>query len=690
MRGIPWNSPVQYIKNVGPRRAALLGRLDIRSVGDLLYHFPRDYDDRSRLRPAHAYSNGESATIRGQVVAAEDYKPRKGLTIIKLAVHDGYGLFFAVWYNQPYIKRQLPVGVKLLVTGKVSRFNGIVQVQVVDYEVEDGSETLHTGRLVPVYPLTEQLGQRVLRSAVKAALDEWSGKIDEFIPDPMLAKYILPEIGAALHAVHFPGSPEEYRMARRRFVFEELLLHQLVLGLRRKKVVSGDKKHRYSQNKLWEERFLYNLPFTLTPGQKGAWQEITRDMEGRVPMYRLLQGDVGAGKTVVCALALLKAVDSGFQAALMAPTEILAGQHYQSINTYFAPLGLEAALLTGGMKKKEREALLERIKQGNIGVVLGTHALLQEDVEFNNLALVVIDEQHRFGVRQRALLQYKGSRPDVLVMTATPIPRTLALTVYGDLAVSTIAGLPPGRTPVKTLACRKYQTAGVYKYIREQVNQGRQAYIVCPLVEESEKIDVQSAVELAERLADEELSECRLGVLHGRMKREEKEAVITGFRKGDIDVLVSTTVVEVGVDVPNATVMLIIDAERFGLAQLHQLRGRVGRGTFPSRCYLVSDAVSDDALARLRAMTEITDGFLLAEKDLELRGPGELAGTRQSGSVNFKIADPVRDVRALQVARKEALTIIQKDPALSGTEHRGLLEELKKRFEQGLLFSSIG
>lgn len=690
LQGVPWTSPVKYIKNVGPKRAALLGRLDIRSVGDLLYHFPRDYEDRTELKPAYNYADGEKACIRGKIVGMEELKPRKGLTITKLLVHDGYGVFYAVWYNQPYIKKQLKEGMQLYLSGKISRYFGQVQLQVADYEPDDGSEALHSGRLVPMYPLTEALSQRILRVAVKSALQEWSERLGEFLPAGLLSRYKLPILATALEWVHFPRTPEEYRMARRRFVFEELYLHQIILGLRRKRMIAGTKRHSYGGTQRLEDKFIASLPFQLTRGQKSSWNEISRDMDGEAPMYRLLQGDVGAGKTMVCILSLLKAVGSGLQAALMAPTEILAEQHYNSINKYFSRMGVETALLTGGMKKKERQVLLDEIKEGKISVVLGTHALLQEDVIFRQLAMIVIDEQHRFGVRQRAQLQFKGDQPDVLIMTATPIPRTLALTIYGDLAVSTIPDMPPGRTPVKTLFYKNSQMGTVYNAVKEQVSRGRQAYIVCPLVEESEKMDLRSAVELAGKLASGELREYRLDLLHGRMKPEEKEEVIKRFREGTTDILVSTTVVEVGVDVPNATVMVVTDAHRFGLAQLHQLRGRVGRGKYASTCFLVSDAGNQEAVARLKAMCVTNNGFLLAEKDLELRGPGEIFGTRQSGMIAYRIADPTKHLKALEVARKEAQELIERDPGLAMAEHRGLLEELKNRFDQELIFANIG
>lgn len=684
-----WEKDVQYLKSVGPRRVRLLKKLGICTIGDLLYYFPRDYDDRSSLKPARAYGNGEQATVRGVVTGGEEKRPRKGLTITRIFIHDGFDGVVAVWYNQPFVQRQVPVGSRVLVTGKVSRFFNELQIQVADYEVEDGNDLINTGRIVPIYPLTEGLSQRLVRSIIKNALDQWGDRTFEFIPNEILARYVLPETGPALHAVHYPDSREELKMARRRFIFEELFIHQVTIALARKRYTRKRKHHAYSAENLLVERFLSLLPFSLTPGQLEAWEEISRDMQGPFPMNRLLQGDVGAGKTVVCALAILKAVGGDHQAALMAPTEILAEQHYLNLKNYFDEIGVATGLITGGMKKKARDSLLEKTKSGDIRLLVGTHALIQEDVQFKNLVLAVIDEQHRFGVRQRALIRNKGQNPDVLVMTATPIPRTLAMTVYGDLDVSSIRGLPPGRKPVETFVCPKSRAGSVYSVIKREVSMGRQAYIVCPLVEESEKIDLQAAVDLKEFLAGGPLYGCRVDILHGRMKSGEKEDVMTRFRSGLVDILVSTTVIEVGVDVPNATVMAVVDAERFGLAQLHQLRGRVGRGKHPARCYLISDARGDEQTFRLDAMRTISDGFVLAEKDLELRGPGELFGTRQSGDLPFRIADPVRDFKALEVAAREARQLVDLDPELRLPENRALAREIGARFK-GMGFLAIG
>ncbi|MQL53584.1 ATP-dependent DNA helicase RecG [Desulfofundulus thermobenzoicus] len=672
--------PVQYVKTVGPRRAALLQRLGIKTVRDLLYHFPREYQDRTVLKPSHACAAGEQVTLRGRVVAVQELTPRPGLRITKVRLAEQGGYFFALWFNQPYIKKQLSAGTGVLVTGKLERRFGEIQLAVSDYELLEGDEPAGGGGMVPVYPSTEQLSQRLLRSMIRMALDEWAGQIADFLPPSIVKKYSLPELPVALAHIHFPPGEREAVRARKRFIFEELFLLQLALALRRRRISRQIKPHRYRTNLELVDKYLAGLPFTLTSGQQQAWREIMADMDAPSPMNRLLQGDVGSGKTVVSTLALLRAVDNGLQGALMAPTEILAEQHYLTLSGTLAPLGVKVGLFSGGMNKKEREALLSALSAGELPLVVGTHALIQEDVQFKRLAVVVIDEQHRFGVRQRAILQYKGQYPDVLVMTATPIPRTLALTLYGDLEVSTIRELPPGRRPVITRAVPPSHLPAIYRFICREVAAGRQAYVVCPLVEESEKVDLTSTVQLIDELSRGPLARCRLGLLHGRLKQAEKNQVMEDFRRGEIQVLVTTTVVEVGVDVPNATVMVILDADRFGLAQLHQLRGRVGRGAAQAYCILVSDNKSREAQFRLQAMVSTGDGFVLAEKDLQLRGPGEFSGTRQSGLPELKVADLVRDWRALELARQEAVTLVRRDPELTLPEHHLLARELYHRF----------
>lgn len=677
---------MQYIKGVGPQRAKQLERLGIYTVWDILYHFPRDYQDRSRILPAHAYGQGDLATVKGTVIASQETKPRRGLTITKLTLQEGAATFFAVWFNQPYIRKQYPPGKKLLLTGKMERNFGVPQIQVTDHELLEGDEGLHSGRIVPIYPLTENISQRFLRGLVKTTLEALGSQIREFLPDALLDRHGLPCLPEALQNIHFPADEKSYQRARKRFVLEELFLFQLGLNLQKQRFIRQPKLHRYEQQQL-AEQLLQGLPFKLTGAQQRVWQEIKEDLLAPYPMNRLLQGDVGAGKTVVAALALAMAVGSSLQGALMAPTEILAEQHAASITALLEPLGIKVALLTGG-NRRGRSSLLAKVASGEVQVVIGTHALIQEGVQFKNLALVVVDEQHRFGVRQRAALQDKGQRPDVLVMTATPIPRTLALTLYGDLDVSVIDELPPGRQTIKTHQLSLNQAGKAVGLIKQQVALGRQGYVVCPLVEESEKVDTQAAIDLYERLKVA-LPECSFGLLHGRLKPAEKEQVMQEFRQNKINVLVSTTVIEVGVDVPNATVMVVWDAQRFGLAQLHQLRGRVGRGSHQSYCILVGNPTTKEAKERLAAMCRTQDGFVLAEEDLKLRGPGEFFGTRQSGLPDFKIADLLRDSREIEKAKAEAERILQSDPELKNPENRYLFQQFAQRFPDFVKYSDV-
>ena len=687
------STPIQYIKSVGPKRALMLQKLGIQTVRDLLYHFPRRYEDRELVNCVNNCCQDDTVTVRGTVIGGQDLKLRPGLTASKVALNDGISVFYAVWFNQPRIRKQLTPGLTVTVTGKVDRRYGTVQIKVTDFELADCSDEAMTdqnNRLVPIYSLSDKINQKFLRSLIKICLEEYTSEQEEFIPESLIEKYRLLPINQCLHWVHLPQSISETEKARRRLIFEELFLLQVLLAARKQKITKKLKTFSYSNKQQLLDKFLNNLSFSLTEAQSRVWQEIVVDMVRPTPMYRLLQGDVGSGKTVISTLALLKAAENGLQGALMVPTEILAEQHYLFLNRYLEPLGIRVGLLTGKMKKGEKDKVVPAIESGEIQIVIGTHALIQESIVFKQLAVTVIDEQHRFGVRQRAVLQDKGNCPDVLVMTATPIPRTLAMTLYGDLDISVIDQMPPGRKPIKTHVISEHKLPDTYEFMRKQLRFGRQAYVICPLVEESSHVESQAAIDLAVELSEGELANFQVGLLHGRMKSELKEEVMTRFRRGEIDVLVSTTVIEVGVDVPNATLMVILDADRFGLAQLHQLRGRVGRGSQQSYCILTANPKTDEARARLAAMHSSEDGFYLAEQDLQIRGPGEFYGTKQSGLPDLKIADLLRDWKILEVARQEARALLATDPELKNPENASLLKEIRARFPGTMQFVHIG
>jgi len=677
----PLAAPVQYLKGVGPARADALARLGIVTVEDLLLHAPRRLEDRRRLVPLRDLVHGAVQTVEATVAAVSERRVRRGLVLLKAALVDATGVAYAVWYNQAYLKGQLRRGVRALFSGKVERWGGEVRLRAPEFEVleDDAEETWHTGRLVPIYPATEGLSQRVLRTLVRSALEAHADRVPEILPEALRAARGLLGIREALWALHYPETPEAHAAARARLAFEELLVLQLGLALRRHRLAREAKPFRYGTGDL-VERFLRGLPFPLTRAQQRAIREITADMHAPAPMNRLLHGDVGSGKTVVAAAALLVAVQGGRQGALMAPTEILAEQHALTLRRLLGPLGVEVVLLTGGRTAAERAAAREAAREGHGDVIVGTHALIEETVVFSRLGLVVVDEQHRFGVLQRARLRRKGAAPDVLVMTATPIPRTLALTLYGDLDVSVLDELPPGRQPVATYWRSAAARPKVYAFVREQVAAGRQAFVVCPLIGESEKLQVQAAERLAEELRGGYLRGLPVALLHGRMRAEERERIMEAMRRGEVAVLVATSVIEVGIDIPNATVMVVEDADRFGLAQLHQLRGRVGRGAERAYCILIASPAGEEGRRRLQVMTETTDGFRIAQEDLLLRGPGEILGTRQHGLPDLRVADLHRDLPLLEAARAAAEAIVRADPALRAAEHRALREAVRHRF----------
>jgi ATP-dependent DNA helicase RecG len=664
----PLTTPLQFLKGVGPRKAADLRRAGLTTVEDLLYRLPFRYEDRSRMQPIATLRAGARAAVLGEVrTAAVSVTRRRHFKIFHAVLADASGSIRCTWMNQPFLADVIKPQVPLIVFGDVKLDSTGLHFMNAEYEVVSGdAEAVHTGRVVPFYEKTGTVTPNMQRRLVRQALD-LATDVPELLPEPLLRRLELVPRRIALEEAHFPDPDARVDVlnafrtpAQRRLIFEEFFLYQIghawrryATGLERKPfTVTVDERIRASAAKI--------LPFRLTPGQRQAAREIVDDMRRPAPMHRLLQGDVGAGKTIVALLSAIVAMENGLQVAFMAPTEILAGQHYATIAKLLSQSRFRVDLLTGSTPGLRRHTLLAHIERGTTHLVVGTHALVQESIRFHKLGLVVIDEQHRFGVAQRASLRAKGLHPDVLLMTATPIPRTLALTDYSELDVSKIADLPPGRKPIRTWVKPETRRDEVYQLVREQLDAGRQAYIVYPLVQESEKIDLRSATEMADTLQAEVFPAYRVALLHGRMKPDAKERVMQAFAAGQVHVLVSTTVIEVGVDVPNATVMVVEHAERFGLSQLHQLRGRVGRGAWDSHCVLLYQSPwTDDARERLKAMSETTDGFAIAERDLELRGPGDFFGTRQSGLPKLRTGDLVRDREIMEQAHGEARALVE-------------------------------
>ena len=696
-------TPIQYIKGVGPKRAKLFEKKGILTVEDGLYFLPRCYEDRRHLKKISELRAGGKETGFGEILlSGTAFYQNKKKRVFEVVVGDGSATITLKWFrgNERYLKERFKKGQRMIFSGEVRWFNYQKEIHHPDVEILEGDieeDYLNFKRIVPIYSETEGLYQRTLRRLLKSIVDGYSDELTSPIPEEIVERQDLIDFSEAFRRVHFPPdgeSIEKLNLQRsdghRRIIFDEFFFLELGLALKKRGVDLETGISFRTQGTL-SQKLLNQLSFQLTRAQERALAEIVEDMEKPHPMNRLIQGDVGSGKTIVALLASLRAVEFGYQAAIMAPTEVLAEQHYLTIHRWVEPLGVGVALLTSNIKGSEREEIYDRIRRGEVQIVIGTHAVIQEQVEFHRLGLAIIDEQHKFGVVQRGLLKKKGGNPDVLVMTATPIPRTLAMTIYGDLDISLIDEMPPGRMPVETKVFAESARKRVYRIVEEEVKKGRQVFIVYPLVEESEKLDLMDATQMAEHLQKDVFPGFRIGLLHGRMKSDEKEAIMGEFKERAIHILVATTVIEVGIDIPNASVMVVEHAERFGLSQLHQLRGRIGRGQYPSKCILLAQyRSSEEAKVRLRAMEQTNDGFKIAEQDLELRGPGEFFGIRQSGLPDFRVAHLIRDTPILIEARREAFRLVQGDPDLERPSHSALKDALKKRWKGRLELATIG
>ncbi len=686
----PLQQSTQYLKGVGPARCEQLRRLGLETVGDLLWHFPRAYEDLTEVRPIAGLCAEVVQTAHGEVVEIEGRQLADGRCLVSVVLSEGRDCLEGVWFNQPYAAQRFRYGQRLAFSGKPRWYRDHWQMTSPRVQILDATTLPGTPGIVPVYPLTEDLRAEQLQPVIRQAVERYADRVADLLPGALRERHRLPTAAEALRAIHCPPSLPEATVARRRFVYEEFLVLQLALALRRRELRDRQQAPPLPVTPLIDARIRRLFPFRLTADQDRAIGEVCRDLAGQRPMQRLLQADVGAGKTAVAIYALLVTVANKHQAILMAPTEVLARQHWRTLDRALAHSRVRRLLLTGGLSAGERRTALEAIRQGDVDLVVGTQALVQEDVQFARLGLVVIDEQHKFGVNQRARVRRLGIDPHYLVMTATPIPRTVALTVFGDLDVSLMRQLPPGRQPVQTRWVPENRRPQLYERLREGLRQGRQGYCVCPLVDESESLDLKAAVQTYEELRTGPFREFRLGLLHGQLEESEKDAVMQRFRDRDLDLLVSTVVVEVGVDVPNATLLVVEHAERFGLSQLHQLRGRISRGTLPGHCYLFADTTNAKAKERLRLLTRTTDGFALAEADARLRGLGEFFGTRQHGLGELRFGDLIRDHDLLRLARQDAFALVSEDAALSRPEHLLLRRAVLERYGRTLDLAAIG
>jgi len=679
------NKPLQAVPGIGIKTANILSRMGLETIDDLLHHFPHRYLDLRNIKKIANVKEGDEVTVRGRVKNIKKRRGRRGTRVLTISLFDGSGYVNGIWYNQNYIADTLKMDTEVAFSGKVVWSYHQLQIQNPFFDIisedADISDSIHTGRVIPFHSVTKGISVTFMRRLIKKTLDIY-GKLDDPLPQELLRKYRLPPKAVAVRNVHFPDDRRLWRDSRKRLIFEELFVLEVGMLLRKHRLesIASGISHRINRGLL--NRLIKLLPWKLTADQERVIEEIKLDLTKPYSMHRLLQGEVGSGKTVIALATMVMALNDGYQSALMAPTELLAEQHYLKLHSYLDRLGVSATLITGSLKPAEKSKRLAGVANGDYSIAFGTHALIQTGVNFNKLGAVVIDEQHRFGVEQRLKLREKGDGPDILVMTATPIPRSIALTLYGDLDVSSLKELPGGRQlgkHIKTTVFSKKKLPEAYDIIRDEVKSGRQGYIVCPLIDESDKLQARSVIQEAEYLRRDVYPDLRVSILHGKMSAKEKEEIMENFRAGSIDIIISTTVIEVGIDVPNASVILIEHAERFGLSQLHQLRGRVGRGKHKGRCLLYAELKTDEAKKRMEAITKISDGFKLAQTDLSIRGEGQLFGARQSGLPDLRLAKLTKHEQVLDQARAEAMALLEEAPDLSASAYDNLRAELKKR-----------